>query len=115
LKRILFALMLAVMDTVPVLADEMVHIVISEDGLSEHLALNGVIARVPHGTVMRISFDYSEYHELHPYLIANQFCDDRQFLRWGAAPHPALGEIDLVCIRSSLSKPVSSPRLAAGY
>ena len=114
MKRILFALMLAVMDTVPVLADETVHIVISEDGLSEHLALNGAIARVPHGTVMRISFDYSEYHELHPYLIADQFCDNRQFLRWGAAPHPALGDIDLVCIRRSLSKPVSAPRLAAG-
>ena len=71
------------MDTARAFADEMVHIVISEDGLSEHLALNGAIARVPHGTVMRISFDYSEYHELHPYLIANQFCDDRQFLRWG--------------------------------
>ena len=100
------------MDTA--LADEMVHIVISEDGLGEHLALNGAIARIPHGTVMRISFDYSEYHALHPYLIASQFCDDRQFLRWGAAPHPAEGEIDLVCIRSSMSELAPAPRLAAG-
>ena len=112
LKRFLFALTLAVMDTERAFADEMVHIVISEDGLSEHLALNGAIARVPHGMVMQISFDYSEYHALHPYLIASQFCDDRQFLRWGAAPHPAIGEIDLVCIRSSVS--ASAPRLAAG-
>ena len=102
------------MDTALAFADEMVRIVISEDDLSEHLALNGAIARVPYGTVMQISFDYSEYHALHPYLIASQFCDDRQFLRWGAASHPDLGEIDLVCIRSSLSKPVSVPRLAAG-
>ena len=52
LKRFLFALMLAVTDAARVFADEMVHIVISEDGLSEHLALKGAIARVPHGTVM---------------------------------------------------------------
>ena len=102
------------METARACADEPVHIVISEDGLSEHLALSGAIASVPLGTVMRISFDYSEYHALHPYLIASQFCDDRQFLRWGAASHPALGEIDLVCIRSSLPKPASAPGLAAG-
>ncbi len=102
------------MEAARAFADEMVHIVISEDGLSEHLALSGAIARVPDGTVMRISFDYNEYHALHPYLIASQFCDDRQFLRWGAAPHPALGEIDLVCIRTSLSKSASAPRLASG-
>ena len=100
------------MDTAIVFAGEMVHIVISEDGLSEHLALNGAIAQVPHGTVMQISFDYSEYHALHPYLIASQFCDDRRFLRWGSAPHPSFGEIDLVCIRSALSAP--APRLVAG-
>ena len=70
MKRFLFALTLAVMDTSRAFADEMVHIVISEGGLSGHLALNGAIARVPHGTVMQISFDYIEYHELHPYLIA---------------------------------------------
>ena len=102
------------MDTARAFSDDMVHIVITEDRLSEHLASNGAIARVPHGTVMRISFDYSEYHALHPYLIAIQFCDDRQLLRWGAALHPALGEIDLVCIRSSVSKLASAPRLAAG-
>ena len=102
------------MGTARAFSDEMVHIVITEDRLSEHLALNGAIARVPHGTVMRISFDYSDYHVLHPYLIAIQFCDDRQVLRWGAALHPALGEIDLVCIRSSVSKLASAPRLAAG-
>ena len=113
MKRFLFALALAVMDTARACADEMVHIVISED-VSNYLALNGAISRVPLGTVMRISFDYSEYHALHPYLIASQFCDDRQFLRWGSASHPALGEIDLVCIRSSLSKTALAPGLAAG-
>ena len=112
MKRFLLALTLAVVDTEVAFADDLVHIVISEGGLSEHLALNGAIASVPDGTVMRISFDYNEYHSLHPYLIASKFCDDRRFLRWGAAQHPSLGEIDLVCIRSSLSAP--EVRLVAG-
>ena len=112
MKHFLLALMLAVMDAASVFADEMVHIVISEDALSDYLALNGAIALVAHGTVMRISFDYNDYHVLHPYLIANEFCNDSRFLRWGSATHPSLGEIDLVCTRNALSVP--KPRLIAG-
>jgi len=82
-----------------VLSDSTLHIVISEGEFTDHLGLKGQIARVAPGTAMRISFQYSEYDRLHPYLIADQFCGSNQFMRWGNAAHPSLGDIELVCVR----------------
>ena len=100
-KRFVIALSLGVMASDRTLAAPQVHIVIPEDGFSDYLARAGAIAAVPVGTLMRISFDYSEYDALHPYLVAYQYCGDNQFLKWGAAPHPSLGDIDLVCVRGA--------------
>ena len=99
MKRFIIALSLGVMASDCNQAAPPIHIVIPEDGLSEHLAHDGAIAAVPVGTLMRISFNYSEYDTLHPYLVANQYCGDNQFLQWGTAPHPSLGDIDLICVR----------------
>ena len=100
MRRLVIALALGVITPERVQAAPLVHIVISGDGFSEHLSRDGAIAAVPAGTLMRISFQYSEYDYRHPYLIAERFCGQNQFIRWGAAPHPSLGEIDLVCARA---------------
>ena len=110
MKRFIIALFLGVVASERTQAAPPVHIVIPEDKFSEHLARDGAIAAVPAGTLMRISFDYSEYDALHPYLVANQYCGDNQFLQWGAAPHPSLGEIDLICVRGGEAV---SPSLSA--
>lgn len=88
------------------------HIVIAEGEFAEHLGIRGKIARVVPGKAMRISFQYTEYDPLHPYLIADQFCGDNRFTRWGNADHPSLGEIDLVCVRGK--KAPLLPNLIAG-
>ena len=103
MKRLFIALSLGVITPERTQASPPIHIVIPERGFSEHLAQDSIIAGVPDGTLMRISFDYSEYDPLHPYLIADQYCGDNQFLQWGAAKHPSLGEIDLICVRGSAS------------
>ena len=81
MKRFVTALSLGVMALIAHAAPP-VHIVIPEDGFSDYLARDGAIAAVPVGTLMRISFDYSEYDALHPYLVAHQYCGDNQFLQW---------------------------------
>ena len=101
MKRFVIALSLGIMASDRTQAAPPIHIVIPEDGFSEHLAHDGAIAAVPVGTVMRISFDYSEYDALHPYLVANQYCGDNRFLQWGAAQHPSVGDIDLICVRGA--------------
>ena len=80
-------------------SDSTLHIVIAEGEFTDHLGIKGKIARVVPGETMRISFQYSEYSRLHPYLIADQFCGDNRFMRWGNAAHPSLGDIELVCVR----------------
>ena len=110
MKRLFIALSLGVIPPERAQAAPPVHIVIPERGFSEHLAHDSIIAGVPDGTLMRISFEYSQYDPLHPYLIANQYCGDNQFLQWGAAKHPSLGEIDLICVRDTV---VTSPSLSA--
>ena len=110
MKRLVIALSLGVITPERAQASPPVHIVIPEDKFSEHLARDGAIAAVPLGTLMRISFDYSEYDTLHPYLVANHYCGDNQFLQWGAASHPSLGEIDLICVRGGAAV---SPSLSA--
>ena len=109
MKRFVIALSLGVMASDRTHSAPPVHIVIPEDGFSDYLARDGAIAAVPVGTLMRISFDYSQYDALHPYLVAHQYCGDNQFLQWGAAPHPSLGDIDLVCVRGA---PVPDQALA---
>ena len=104
LNRLLTVLLLSIASPMRVLAESAVHIVIPEGGFGDHLAASGVIAKIPAGTVMRISFDYTEYDHRHPYLIAERFCGLNQFIRWGVAPHPSLGEIDLVCTRARNEK-----------
>ena len=99
MKRFLVALSLGFMALESPQAEPQVHIVIPEAGFSDYLARDGAIAAVPVGTLMRISFDYSEYDALHPYLVAHQYCGENRFLRWGTARHPSLGDIDLICIR----------------
>jgi hypothetical protein len=94
------------------LSDSSLHIVISEGEFADHLGLKGKIARVSSGKTMRISFQYSEYDRLHPYLIADQFCGNNRFMRWGKAGHPSLGEIDLVCVRGD--KTSLMPNVIAG-
>ena len=80
-------------------SDAPLHIVIAEGEFADHLGMKGKIARVVPGKTMRISFQYSEYSRLHPYLIADQFCGNNRFMRWGNAAHPSLGDIELVCVR----------------
>ena len=101
LKRLFTIFFLSLATPVRVLAESAVHIVIPEGAFGDHLAARGAIARVPAGTVMRISFDYTEYDHRHPYLIADRFCGLNQFIRWGSADHPSFGEIDLVCVRAT--------------
>ena len=100
MKRFLTVLFLSLASPVRALAESTIHIVIPEGAFGDHLASSGQIAKVPPGRVMRISFQYSEYDHRHPYLIAERFCGLNQFIRWGVAPHPSLGEIDLVCTRA---------------
>ena len=100
MKRFVTVLFLSLASPVRALAESTIHIVIPEGAFGDHLASSGQIAKVPPGRVMRISFQYSEYDHRHPYLIAERFCGLNQFIRWGVAPHPSLGEIDLVCTRA---------------
>jgi hypothetical protein len=100
LKRLVTVLFLSLAAPVRALAESTIHIVIPEGAFGDHLSSRGEIAKVPPGKVMRISFQYSEYDHRHPYLIAERFCGLNQFIRWGVAPHPSLGEIDLVCTRA---------------
>ena len=100
MKRLVTVLFLSLAGPVRALAESMIHIVIPEGAFGDHLSSSGEIAKVPPGKVMRISFQYSEYDHRHPYLIAERFCGLNQFIRWGVAPHPSLGEIDLVCTRA---------------
>ena len=88
------------------------HIVIAEGEFADHLGIRGKIARVVPGKTMRISFQYTEYDPLHPYLIADQFCGNNRFMRWGNAAHPSVGDIDLVCARGNKMPP--RPSLVAG-
>ena len=104
LKRLFAIFFLSIASSVRVVAESALHIVIPEGAFGDHLAASGVIAKVPAGTVMRISFNYTEYDHRHPYLIADRFCGLNQFIRWGVAPHPSLGEIDLVCTRARNEK-----------
>ena len=100
MNRFVTVLFLSLASPVRALAESTIHIVIPEGAFGDHLASSGQIAKVPPGKVMRISFQYSEYDHRHPYLIAERFCGLNQFIRWGVAPHPSLGEIDLVCTRA---------------
>ena len=100
MKRLFTVFFLIMAGPVRVLAESAVHIVIPEGAFGDHLAASGAIAKVRAGTVMRISFDYSEYDHRHPYLIADRFCGSNQFIRWGASSHPSLGDIDLVCAKA---------------
>lgn len=100
MKRFVTVLFLSLANPARALAESTIHIVIPEGAFGDHLALSGQIAKVPPGKVMRISFKYSDYDHRHPYLIAERFCGLNQFIRWGVAPHPSLGEIDLVCTRA---------------
>lgn len=101
LKRLFTVFFLSLATPVRVLAESAVHIVIPEGAFGDHLAARGAIAKVPAGTVMRISFNYTEYDHRHPYLIADRFCGLNQFIRWGSSDHPSFGEIDLVCVRAT--------------
>ena len=100
MKRFVTVLFLSLASPVRALAESTIHIVIPEGAFGDHLASSGQIAKVPPGKVMRISFQYSEYDHRHPYLIAERFCGLNQFIRWGVAPHPSKGDIDLVCTRA---------------
>ena len=113
MKRLLAVLFLSIASPVRVLAEPEVHVVIPEGAFGYHLASEGAIAKVAAGKVMRISFDYSEYDHRHPYLIADRFCGFNQFIRWGSATHPSLGQIDLVCVRAVDQK--RNAALLGGY
>ena len=100
MKQLVTVLLLSLAGAARALAESTIHIVIPEGAFGDHLASSGEIAKVRPGVVMRISFQYSDYDHRHPYLIADRFCGLNQFIRWGVAPHPSLGEIDLVCTRA---------------
>jgi|GEM_PF-1783884 len=108
LKQFFAMLLLSIASSVRVLAESPLHIVIPEGAFGDHLAASGAIAKVPAGTVMRISFDYTDYDHRHPYLIADRFCGLNQFIRWGAANHPSFGDIDLVCVRAPEERRISA-------
>ena len=99
LKRLITVLLFGIVLSDRAFANSTLHIVISEGEFADHLGIKGRIARVVPGKAMRISFQYSEYSRLHPYLIADQFCGNNRFMRWGNAAHPSLGDIELVCVR----------------
>ena len=99
LKRLITVLLFGMVLSDPAFSDSTLHIVIAEGEFADHLGIKGKISRVVPGKTMRISFQYSEYSRLHPYLIADQFCGNNRFMRWGNAAHPSLGDIELVCVR----------------
>ena len=99
LKRLITVLLFGMVFASRAFSDATLHIVITEGEFADHLGIKGKIARVVPGKTMRISFQYSEYSRLHPYLIADQFCGNNRFMRWGSAAHPSLGDIELVCVR----------------
>ena len=99
LKRLITSLLFGMVLSESAFSDSALHIVIAEGEFEDHLGIKGKIARVVPGKTMRISFQYSEYSRLHPYLIADQFCGNNQFMRWGNVAHPSLGDIELVCVR----------------
>jgi hypothetical protein len=99
LKRLITVLLFGMVLAGRAFSDATLHIVITEGEFADHLGIKGKIARVVPGKTMRISFQYSEYSRLHPYLIADQFCGNNRFMRWGNAAHPSLGDIELVCVR----------------
>ena len=107
MKRLVAVFLLGIARPLWAMGESAVHIVIPEGAFGNHLASTGVIARVPAGTTMRISFDYSEYDPRHPYLIADRFCAFKNFMRWGAASHPSSGQIDLVCIKVQGKQPLT--------
>jgi hypothetical protein len=104
LKRLITVLLFGMVLSDRASSDSTLHIVISEGEFADHLGIKGKIARVVPGKTMRISFQYSEYSRLHPYLIADQFCGDNRFMRWGNAAHPSLGDIELVCVRGKKTR-----------
>ena len=108
MKQFVAILFLSIAGSVRVVAESSLHIVIPEGAFGDHLAASGAIAEVPAGTVMRISFDYTDYDHRHPYLIADRFCGLNQFIRWGAANHPSFGDIDLVCVRAPEERRISA-------
>lgn len=97
-RPLIFALLLILLRA-PADAAPMVRLVISEGEFGRYLSRQGEIASLPNGSVMSVSFQYTEYDFRHPYLIADRFCGNGQFIRWGAAAHPSLGAIDLICVK----------------
>ena len=110
-QRACFICLLWVLGALPglTLADE--HIVIEEGAFERQLSTQGDIADIEPGVVMDIVFHHSEYDRLHPYLIANAYCDARHFILWGSAAHPSQGAIELVCVKA---QPQGMPRGMGG-
>lgn len=85
----------------PALADPMVRLVINEGEFGRYLSNQSDIAKLSDGSVMNVSFQYTNYDFRHPHLIADRYCVNGRFIRWGTALHPAQGPIDLVCIKGT--------------
>ena len=69
MKRLITVLIFGMVLSDRASSDSALHIVIAEGEFADHLGIKGKIARVVPGKTMRISFQYSEYSRLHPYLI----------------------------------------------
>ena len=85
----------------PAFGEQSKHFVIRNGEFESHLSAKGRLGSQPDGTLLHISFEYDDFDRLHPYLIADLFCRDSHFMKWGSAPHPSQGQIDMVCVRRS--------------
>lgn len=88
----------------PAFCQSVVRLVIKDGEFGHYLSHRGAISRVPEGRVVSVSFRYADYDFRHPHLIADRFCVNGRFIRWGSAQHPLAGPIDLVCIKGSQTR-----------
>ena len=88
----------------PAFCQPVVRLVITDGEFGRYLSHRGAISQVPEGSVVSVSFRYADYDFRHPHLIADRFCVNGRFIRWGSAQHPLAGPIDLVCIKGSQTR-----------
>ncbi len=83
------------------MAERAVEVEISKGEIDEFLAADGMIAKIPAGTLMQITFDYNNPESrLHPYLIADRFCSLDTFMKWGRSSSRLSSEhIRVLCVK----------------
>ena len=101
MRKFLFFLPLVVFWFPELRAERAIEVEISRGELGEFLASDGMIAKIPAGALMQITFDYNNPESrLHPYLIADRFCSLDTFMKWGRSSSPVSTEyIRVLCVK----------------